>query len=91
MLTVRDGIPPELLAADARQVARDLAGPTLFHLPGKRKEPLFVSVLLHGNEDGGWEAVRGLLRDRGGRELPRARSHQYLGYGRLGIYPDANH
>lgn len=74
MLNVLEGFPKELLAAGARTVADVLPGPTLIHIPGKRPEPLFVSVLLHGNEDGGWEAVRGLLAGRGGKVLPRALS-----------------
>jgi succinylglutamate desuccinylase len=52
-----------------------LGGPTLIHLAGRRAEPLFVSVLMHGNETVGWEAVRRLLaRYEGGRQLPRAMS-----------------
>jgi len=74
MLQVVEGLPERLLAAGAREVGQRLSGPTLFHIPGRRREPLFVSVLLHGNEDTGWEAVRKVLTDSMERELPRALS-----------------
>lgn len=67
-------IPPGLLDCEARAVHEVLSGPTLIHLAGRRREPLFVSVLLHGNEDTGWEAMRRLLRRYRDRELPRALS-----------------
>ena len=74
MLTVLESLPPGLLALEAHELHRVLAGPTLFHLPGRREPPLFVSVLLHGNETTGWIAVREVLRRWEGRSLPRALS-----------------
>jgi hypothetical protein len=74
MLTVLESLPEGLLEYGASELYRLLDGPTLIHLPGRRPEPLFVSVLMHGNEDTGWEAVRALLRDYAGRDLPRALS-----------------
>ena len=74
MLTVLDSLPSGLLETDAAQLHRILAGPTLIHLPGRRAEPLFAAVLLHGNEPVGLDAVRVLLRGHAGRELPRALS-----------------
>lgn len=53
MLRVVDRLPDGLLQARATDLARVLGGPTLIHLPGIRPEPLFVSILLHGNEDVG--------------------------------------
>ncbi|KPK38257.1 MAG: peptidase M14 [Gammaproteobacteria bacterium SG8_47] len=73
MLTVLDSIPEGLLNTTAANLHRVLPGPTLIHLSGRRPEPLFVSVLLHGNEDTGWEAVRALLAEHAA-ELPRALS-----------------
>jgi hypothetical protein len=73
MLNVLDHLPESLLSTSAVDLHRLLAGPTLIHLPGRRAEPLFVSVLLHGNEDTGWEAVRALLAEHTGT-LPRALS-----------------
>ncbi len=73
-LTVRDDCPAGFLEVDARQLYQLLPGPTLIHLPGRRQEPLFVSILLHGNEITGLLAVQALLRRYQERELPRALS-----------------
>lgn len=74
MLNVTDKLPDGILDLDATRLHEVLAGPTLFHLPGKLTPALFVSVLLHGNEDTGWEAVRRLLTRYVDSELPRALS-----------------
>lgn len=74
MLTVTDRLPKGLLDLETRELATAVRGPTLIHLPGRRRPPLFVSVLLHGNEDVGWRALRELLNRYAGRELPRALS-----------------
>lgn len=74
MLNELEALPKGLLDLPAAQLCQLLAGPTLIHLPGRHPEPLFVSVLLHGNEDSGWEAVRTLLLDYLDQELPRALS-----------------
>jgi succinylglutamate desuccinylase len=74
MLRELNAIPEGLLALPATQLHQRLDRPTLIHLPGRNPEPLFVSVLLHGNEDTGWEAMRELLAHYQGRELPRALS-----------------
>lgn len=74
MLTEITSIPDGLLELPATKLYKRLDGPTLIHLPGRHPEPLFVSVLLHGNEDTGWEAMRQLLKKYEGRELPRALS-----------------
>jgi len=75
-LIEHEGLPKGILALQAHELYRLLDGPTLLHLPGKREPALFVSVLLHGNEQGGWEALRRLLADfeRRGEPLPRAMS-----------------
>jgi len=49
-------------------------GPTLVHLPGERENPLFVSVMLHGNETTGYFAVQELLKKYQGKTLPRSLS-----------------
>ena len=74
MLNVLDHIPAPLLELEVFRLHEALPGPALIHLPGRRPEPLFVSVLLHGDEDTGWYAVQTLLREYQGRELPRALS-----------------
>jgi len=74
MLKVLSSLPARLLDVEAIQLHEVLDGPTLIHLPGRRAEPLFVSVLLHGDEDTGWYGIQTLLRKYHGRELPRALS-----------------
>lgn len=74
MLRIWDHIPEKLLESPAESLVEVLGGPALIHLPGRRRPPLFVSVLLHGNEVTGWEAVRDLLRRYRESGLPRAMS-----------------
>jgi len=74
MLTVLDRLPPGLLEAAAGDLHRVLPGPTLIHLGGRREAPLFVSVLLHGNENTGLAAMQAVLTRHAGRTLPRALS-----------------
>jgi hypothetical protein len=72
-LQVRTDLPAEILALPARRLHEALAGPTLVHLKGRRKPPLFLSVLQHGNEDTGWRVVQQVLNERG-MNLPRSLS-----------------
>lgn len=74
MLTRCHALPEGFLDTPARDLHRLLSGPTLIHLPGRRTPELFVSVLLHGNEDVGLVALQQVLRAHAGRELPRAMS-----------------
>jgi len=69
-----DHLPEGLLHCDPADLHRHLPGPSLIHLPGRRTPPLFVSVLLHGNERTGFQALQDLLRHYGERPLPRALS-----------------
>ena len=74
MLHELEQIPDGLLSLPANRLHELLDGPTLIHLAGRHPEPLFVSVLLHGNEDTGWEAMRALLTKYQNRDLPRSLS-----------------
>jgi succinylglutamate desuccinylase len=74
MLKIYHHVPPGFLDSPASGLVEVLGGPSLMHLPGRRERPLFVSVLLHGNEDTGLIAVQNLLRSFKDRELPRALS-----------------
>lgn len=96
-LTVLDQLPPAVLSTDARALGDLLQGPTLVHLSGRRSEPLFVSVLLHGNETSGLRAIQKVLANHKGRELPRALSilignvaAAQAGVRRLDTQPDYN-
>ena len=69
-----DQLPDEFLDTEPRQLSNCLGGPALIHLPGRRKQPLFISVLLHGNETTGILAIQALLKQYQDTELPRAMS-----------------
>lgn len=68
-----DEISDQLLEVEARELWHHLPGPSLFSLPGRDSRPLFVSVLLHGNETTGWTAIQNVLRRhrRSGHQLGR--------------------
>jgi succinylglutamate desuccinylase len=74
MLTTLDHIPVGFLDASAGGLHQVLPGPTLIHLPGRKPQPLFVSVLLHGNEYTGLKAIQNVLGRYANGELPRALS-----------------
>lgn len=74
MLRVAEQVPPQLTDLEVRELHAFLGGPTLLHIPGRRTPPLFVSVLLHGDEDSGWRAAREILRKSLAGILPRALS-----------------
>ncbi|MGD8842422.1 MAG: M14 family metallopeptidase [Gammaproteobacteria bacterium] len=74
LLNQYHALPAGLPDAAPDRLADLLGGPALIHLPGRRAQPLFVSVLLHGNETTGFRALQGLLRRYRSRELPRALS-----------------
>lgn len=90
-------IPDGLLEAAPDELYRILPRPTLLHLAGEREAPLFISVLLHGNEPTGLLAVQQLLEKYQSHTLPRAVSIffgnvQAARYGRrqLDSQPDFN-
>ncbi len=67
-------LPESLLTIEAQSVHQLVSEPTLFHLQGKQTEPLFISVLLHGNETTGFLALQKLLNKYTDQELPRSLS-----------------
>jgi len=71
-LTITDRLPEGILNLAADQLWHLLQQPTLIHIAGDRHPPLFISVLLHGNETTGWLAVQQLLREYQGKNLPRS-------------------
>lgn len=68
-----DALPTEILEMPATALYQSLPGPCLIRLAGVEPRPLVVSVLQHGNEDSGWEAIRQLLKQRYRQQaLPRS-------------------
>ncbi|MCB1875220.1 MAG: succinylglutamate desuccinylase/aspartoacylase family protein [Chromatiales bacterium] len=76
MLNIFESIPDGLLDADATELEALLGGPSVIHLNGRQQPALFVSVLMHGNETTGFEAVKRWLRryepGGGSKPMPRA-------------------
>lgn len=68
-LSLLTTLPEHLLNCRATELHAILGGPTLIHLKGKQAAPLFVSILLHGNETTGLPAVQALLKSKA--SLPR--------------------
>lgn len=71
MLTTRHELPQGFLECAPRDIPEVLDGPTLIHMPGQAGRPLFVSILLHGNEITGLLAIQRILKYYRGRVLPR--------------------
>ena len=71
-LQILEGLPSGMVDLPAPRLYEVLDGPTLIEIKGDRDPGVFVSVLLHGNEVGGWDAVRGLLKSLEGRSPQRA-------------------
>jgi succinylglutamate desuccinylase len=72
MLNETDLLPQGLLEVKADQLLDLLGAPTLIHLEGENKQPLFISTLLHGNETTGLYALQSLLKNYINRPLPRS-------------------
>ncbi|HPE59936.1 MAG: succinylglutamate desuccinylase/aspartoacylase family protein [Thiothrix sp.] len=71
-LTLLDALPEAFFSLSGpRELGRILPNPTLIHLQGQRADTLFVSTLLHGNEDSGFYALQQLLQTYRHRPLPR--------------------
>jgi hypothetical protein len=66
--------PDELRHVSAASIKRVLPEPTLIHLEGHTADPLFISVLLHGDEDVGLKAIQQVLGNYRTTALPRALS-----------------
>ncbi|NOQ63598.1 MAG: peptidase M14 [Methyloprofundus sp.] len=69
-----DSYPEALLSCRATELHALFPQPTLLHLTGKKTQPLFISILLHGNETTGLDAVQQLLKKYTQLALPRSLS-----------------
>ena len=66
--------PEELHSVSAISIKRVLPRPTLMHLSGRAPSTVFVSILLHGDEDVGLKAVQRVLANYRTTQLPRCLS-----------------
>jgi len=72
-LNIINEIPDGLLElSSSKDLQQIFEQPTLLHLQGSNKKPLFISVLLHANEDTGFIAVQKLLKKYQNKTLPRS-------------------
>ena len=61
-LNIINELPDGLLElAGSKNIQQIFDQPTLLNLQGKQQNPLFISVLLHANEDTGFLAIQKLL------------------------------
>lgn len=67
-------LPEGFLDISASDLHRLLPKPSLIHLKGRQQAAVFVSILLHGNEDVGLKAIQALLKNYLNHELPRSLS-----------------
>lgn len=74
MLNETHALPKGLLDAKSTELVEILGAPTLIHLEGEIKKPLFVCTLLHGNETTGFYAIQQLLKEYQHSSLPRSLS-----------------
>jgi hypothetical protein len=74
MLNETNVLPEGLLETKSTELLELLGAPTLIHLEGEIKKPLFICTLLHGNETTGFYAVQQLLKEYQGKTLPRSLS-----------------
>jgi len=56
-------LPEGLLDLPASELHTRIGDHTLIHLSGKIKRPVFVSILQHGDEHTGWDALRDYLQN----------------------------
>lgn len=54
------------------QLHKIMPQPTLLHLKGRRTDTLFITILLHGNEDTSFYALQQILRKYQHQTLPRS-------------------
>jgi len=74
-LNITDQLPDAFLDIDYRNIKQIFETPTLIHLEGSKKTPLFISIMLHGNEFSGLMIMQEILRkykDAHGYALPRS-------------------
>lgn len=73
-LKILDDIPDEFLEISSREIKKVFNTPALIRIKGDKEPPLFVSILLHGNEYSGLEIMQDILekyKTTNGYKLPR--------------------
>ncbi|MCF6318740.1 MAG: M14 family metallopeptidase [Proteobacteria bacterium] len=71
MIKQLDSLPAGLLELTANKLYTKIKNHTLVHLKGKIEQPIFISILQHGDEYTGWDALKDYLNNHQ-RQLPRS-------------------
>lgn len=71
MLKILEQLPAGIMAVEANELYQFVKNHTLVHLKGKIERPLFISILQHGDETTGWDAMK-LLLSQHQDQLPRS-------------------
>jgi len=74
-LNIVNEIPEKFLKINYRDIKEIFERPTLVHLKGDKEPPLFISILLHGNEFSGLQIMQEILKkyqEDGSYHLPRS-------------------
>jgi len=73
MIKQLNSLPTGLLELTANKLHTKIDNLTLVHLKGKIERPIFISILQHGNEHTGWDALKDYLNNHQ-HQLPRSMS-----------------
>jgi len=71
MIKQLNTLPSGILELTADQLYTKLDNHTLVHLKGKIERPIFISILQHGDEHTGWDALKDYLNNHQ-HQLPRS-------------------
>lgn len=71
MINMLEQLPDGILEVEADQLNEYVENHTLVHLKGSNKVPLFISILQHGDETTGWDAIKALIKKHQ-NQLPRS-------------------
>jgi len=71
-MKILDKLPTGFFDVKASELYSIVDGPSLIHLKGKEARPVFLSILLHGNETSGLDVVQTFLKQYEEKELPRS-------------------
>ena len=74
-LKITDTVPESFLTIDYRDIKQIFDRPTLVYLRGEKNPPLFISIMLHGNEFSGLQIMQEVLKkyqEEDGYRLPRS-------------------
>ncbi len=71
--------PPGLFETPAARLVEKLSGPSVVVVKGDVEPALFISVLLHGNETSGWDAMCQFMNSQRAQQAPRRTLILFIG------------